>query len=104
MTAFEHNVYELTQQIPEGRVTTYKAIADAMGTKAYQAVGVALSKNPFAPEIPCHRVVKSDGTIGGFKGVCAGKEIQEKITLLTKEGVRVEKGAVSLSDYFFRVT
>ncbi len=77
--------------IPKGKVTTYKEIARYLGTKAYRAVGVALSKNPYAPKLPCHRVVKSNGEIGGFTG---DKGVESKIELLKKEGVEVKEGRV----------
>ena len=80
--------------MPEGRVTTYKALAEALGIKAYQAVGQAIRKNPYAPKVPCHRVVKSDGTIGGFGGKITGKKIREKIKLLKKEEVGVKKNKI----------
>jgi len=76
--------------VPKGRVTTYKRLAEALGVKSSQAVGQALKVNPYAPRVPCHRVVASDGTIGGFFGQTEGKEIQRKIKLLASEGVEVE--------------
>ena len=80
------SVYAFCKQIPKGKVTTYKAIAEKLGTKAYQAIGQILSKNPNAPKVPCHRVIKSNGEIGGFMG---SKDNQKKIELLTKEGVEI---------------
>jgi methylated-DNA-[protein]-cysteine S-methyltransferase len=78
----------MLQRVPAGRVTTYKDLAHALGTGAYRAVGQVLAKNPFAPTVPCHRVVASDGTIGGFMGVTAGAPVLKKKKLLEKEGVR----------------
>jgi len=72
---FNQNVWNLCRRIPRGRVTTYKAIAEAVGTKAYQAVGNALKLNPNAPIVPCHRVVRSDLSLGGYKGKMENKEI-----------------------------
>ena len=73
-------------------MTTYKALAEKLGTKAYRAVGQAMRCNPYAPEVPCHRVVASDGTIGGFSGKWDpnSKEVKRKILLLRKEGVKVK--------------
>jgi methylated-DNA-[protein]-cysteine S-methyltransferase len=88
-------VYKLLVTVPKGKVTTYKALGDALGTKAYRAIGQALRRNPFAPEVPCHRVVSSDGTIGGFMGYKTGETIDKKIRLLTEEGVRVTANKVS---------
>lgn len=81
-------------KVPKGRVTTYKALADAMGIRAYQAIGQVMRINPFAPRVPCHRVVASDGRIGGFMGKRNGEEIKKKIRILKKEGVEVRNGKV----------
>ena len=80
--------------MPKGRVTTYKALAKAMDTKAYQAIGQVMRINPFAPRVPCHRVVASDGRIGGFMGDRTGKNIQKKIIILKEEGIEVKEGKV----------
>ncbi|EDN68388.1 Methylated-DNA-[protein]-cysteine S-methyltransferase [Beggiatoa sp. PS] len=68
ITPFQQAVYDLCSKIPSGRISTYKEIADAMGKSglACRAVGMALNKNPFAPTVPCHRVIRTDGSIGGF--------------------------------------
>jgi len=80
--------------IPKGKVTTYRLIAKKLDTKAYRAVGNACRNNPYAPRVPCHRVVKSDGTIGGFAGKMSGKTVQRKAELLRKEGVQVKDGRI----------
>lgn len=99
---FAQQVYALTSQIPAGRVSTYKAIAQALGTKAYRAVGQTLRCNPYAPTVPCHRVVASDGSLGGFKGSKAKKELNLKIKLLRSEGVALTDNAVQdFSKHFF---
>lgn len=82
LTPFQRRVYEKLTEVPRGNVTTYKALAHAIGSKAYHAVGSALNKNPFAPRVPCHRVVNSDGSIGGF---AHGPE--EKKRILQSEGI-----------------
>lgn len=84
---FNKKVLELTKKIPKGKITTYKIIAEKLGTKSYRAVGTALRKNQYAPKIPCHRVVKSDGTVGGYKGI---RNSKEKIRLLRKEGIKIK--------------
>lgn len=91
---FADKVYLLLREMPKGTVTTYKIIANKLGTKAYRAVGTSLKNNPYAPEVPCHRVVKSDGTIGGFMGKTKGDEILKKIELLREEKVEVSLGKV----------
>ncbi|MBI2079645.1 MGMT family protein [Candidatus Micrarchaeota archaeon] len=69
LTDFEKKVLLEVWKIPRGEIRNYKQIAKAIGRpKAYRAVGNALNKNPFAPEVPCHRVIKSDGNVGGFAG------------------------------------
>lgn len=80
-------VYEAARMVPRGKVTTYKLIAEFIGTRAYRAVGNALRNNPFAPGVPCHRVIASDLTIGGFGGKRSGPEIDKKKELLHREGV-----------------
>ena len=81
-------------KIPSGKVTTYGLIAKKLDTKAYRAVGNACRNNPYAPRVPCHRVVKSDGTIGGFAGKTKGKTVQNKIELLRREKVLVKNGKI----------
>ena len=65
---FNQKVWALTARIPEGQVATYGDIARALGTRAYRAVGNALNRNPYAPAVPCHRVVGCDGSLTGFAG------------------------------------
>lgn len=91
ITPFQQQVYTLLKQVPKGKVTTYKEIGKAMKGKGqiYRAVGNALNKNPFAPQVPCHRVVAADGSLGGF-----AHGPKAKIQLLEKEGVSVSNGKV----------
>jgi methylated-DNA-[protein]-cysteine S-methyltransferase len=91
---FDERVWKLMEKIPRGRVTTYGQIARKLNTKAYRAVGNACRKNPYAPRVPCHRVVRSDGTIGGFGGKISGKTVEEKTLLLREENVEVRNGRV----------
>ncbi len=84
MTPLQEKTYVLLKKVPKGRVTTYKALADALGTRAYRAIGQFMRTNPYAPGVPCHRVVASDGTIGGFN---AG--VAKKIRMLRAEGVKI---------------
>ncbi len=94
---FQEQCYTLLVQIPKGKVTTYQAIAHALGCKAYRAVGHAMSTNPNPIVVPCHRVVKSDGTIGGYS-----EGVDMKIALLKEEGVSVKDGKVeNFSDIFY---
>ena len=99
---FAARVYSLCQKIPKGKVTTYKIIAERLGMKSYRAVGQALRCSPGMPAVPCHRVVASDGSLGGFKGKRTGKEVEEKRALLEKEGVKIIDNTVNLERYFYR--
>jgi len=92
MTEFQQAVWQALKEIPSGKVTTYKAIADHLNTKAVRAVGSAVGKNPYAPDVPCHRVVPSDGKIGNYS---APGGVEEKIALLKNEGVEVKDGMVA---------
>jgi O-6-methylguanine DNA methyltransferase len=79
---FEQKVYEEVKKIPRGEVRTYAEIAQAIGhRKAYRAVGNALNKNPDLKTIPCHRVIRSDGKLGGYR-----YGSKKKKTLLEREG------------------
>ncbi|KAI5811429.1 6-O-methylguanine DNA methyltransferase [Peziza echinospora] len=101
VTAFQEKVYSLLCTIPSGKVVTYKALSDALGSSP-RAVGGALRNNPYAPEVPCHRVIATTGFIGGFKGDWhhqptlareEGSKQNEKLELLKEEGVLFdEKG------------
>ncbi len=88
LSEFQRRVYDATRKIPRGNVTTYKHLAKSINCGSSQAVGQALKTNPFAPEVPCHRVIRSDLTIGGFSGELDGPKIQKKKTMLAEEGVR----------------
>jgi len=94
MTTLAERAYELLRQVPQGRVTTYKHLAQALNTRAYRAIGQVMKRNPYAPVVPCHRVVSSSGKIGGFMGKKQGEEIDKKITLLREEGVEIRNGKV----------
>ena len=83
---FNESVWKMLEKIPSGRVTTYKFLAIALGKpNAARAVGNACKANPFPVKVPCHRVVKSDGSIGGYS-----RGERAKIRLLRKEGIRVK--------------
>lgn len=87
LTHFQQRVYDATRRIPRGKVSTYKLVAEAIGCRSPRAVGQALRRNPFAPVVPCHRVIRSDLTIGGFGGKTTGRLLRRKIAMLAKEGV-----------------
>ncbi|MBU1197249.1 MGMT family protein [Candidatus Micrarchaeota archaeon] len=88
-TRFSQSVLALTKRIPRGRVSTYRDIARALHSRAYRAVGHALHHNPDAPRIPCHRVVRSGGGLGGY-----AQGARMKTQRLRQEGVRIDHGMV----------
>lgn len=91
MTEFQQLCYTtLKEKVPAGKVITYGGLAKLINKpNASRAVGSAMNKNPFAPEVPCHRVVESNGNLGGF-----AKDISIKIKRLQKEGVLVKEGKI----------
>ncbi len=90
--SFSQKVFSLVSKIPKGKVTTYREIAHAMNTQAYRAIGNILARNDGGflegGSVPCHRVVRSDGNIGGYCGQKCGKLVCEKKNLLKKEGIK----------------
>ena len=84
--SFSEKIWNAIKKVPEGRVSTYREIAKAAGNpKAFRAAGNACNKNPFAPEVPCHRIVKSDAGLGGF-----AHGTKKKKEMLEKEGIRIK--------------
>jgi len=95
MKNFNERCYTILKKVPLGKVTTYKALAEKLGTKAYRTVGNAMNKNPYAPEVPCHRVINSHGFVGQFT-----KGTQTKIKMLKAEGIFIDKkGFIDLTKY-----
>ena len=86
---FSERCYALLRTVPRGRVTTYQELAKAMRSKGYRAVGQAMNRNPSAPVVPCHRVVRADGSLGGYQG-----GIKKKCEILRREGITVKEGRV----------
>ncbi len=86
-TDFQKRVYGIVRRIPRGKTTTYKAIALKLKSSP-RAVGQALKRNPSPIIMPCHRVIMSDGGIGGYSG-SNPRNIKKKIALLRKEGVKI---------------
>jgi len=82
---FKEHVYELTQSIPKGKVATYGQLAAMAGSpRAARAIGMCMRTNPFAPVVPCHRVVASNGKLTGYS---AGEGVSTKKEMLVTEGV-----------------
>ena len=88
-TAFQIKVWSYLEKIPLGSVKTYSQVAKAIGEPlAVRAVANAIGKNPLAPTIPCHRVIRSDGSLGGYSGKGG---INTKKLLLKSEGITLKK-------------
>lgn len=85
ITSFQRKVYLALLDVPRGTTISYKQLGEKMGCKSAQAIGQALKRNPFAPHVPCHRVIASDGSIGGFHGQREGEMIDKKMKLLKEE-------------------
>ena len=89
MTKFREKIYRVVAKIPGGKTMTYKQVAEAAGfSRAWRAVGNALNKNR-SSKVPCHRVIKSDGRVGGYRG-----GTKKKIMRLQKEGINIKKKKV----------
>ena len=90
-TCFEKKVYSACAMIPKGKVSTYSDIARAIGSpKAVRAAGNALNKNPYPrSRVPCHRVVRSDGCVGGY-----AHGTRRKTVLLRREGIKIRSNGV----------
>lgn len=93
--SFNDRCYQILKLVPEGKVTTYRDIANALHTKAWRAVGSAMAKNKNLIVIPCHRVVRSNGEIGEY-----AQGADRKSALLKKEGVTVRQGKINNLDKY----
>ena len=91
-TKFQKIVWNTVAKIPKGKVLTYQELAIEIGhPKSFRAVASACGKNPYVPEIPCHRVVRKDGSLGGYS---AKGGIARKKYLLEKEGHKFNNGKI----------
>ncbi len=90
MNTYQQKLQELLTQIPKGKVTTYKEIAGAMGTRGYRFVGQLLHKNPYPDKFPCYKVVRSDGSLGGF-----ALGARDKIRRLNGDGIMVRGNKIA---------
>ncbi len=87
---FSEKILSLTAQIPRGKITTYKALCNKAGSpKSYRACGNALHANPHLIAVPCHRVVKTNGELGGY-----AKGVKQKKKLLLEEGIQIKNNKV----------
>lgn len=85
---FSEKVYKICKKIPKGSVSTYSEIARTLNCKAYRAVGNALNKNR-NKNVPCHRVIKSNGFVGGF-----ALGTKKKVQILKKEGIKIKNNKI----------
>ncbi len=90
ITKFQKKVFNEVKKIKKGKVKTYKQIAEKLNTSP-RAIGQALKRNPYAPIVPCHRVISSTGEVGGYSGVWNSNK---KIKMLKKEGVNIKNKKV----------
>jgi methylated-DNA-[protein]-cysteine S-methyltransferase len=97
MPPFYEKCYTVLRKVPKGKVTTYGEIAKVLHSKAYRAVGSAMHNNPYSPAVPCHRVVNSNGDVGGFY---SGTKC--KIQMLKAEGVDVVNNKIDLKKHLFK--
>lgn len=111
--SFNEKVYDKVRRIPKGKVSTYRAVAKSIGTKAYRAVGNAMNKNPYAycvqewekgnsakqhlKLVPCHRVINANGNLGGFSS-----GLKNKIRILKAEGIEIKNNKIDLTKYEFK--
>lgn len=97
-STFSEKCYNILKKVPRGKITTYKLIAEALNTRAYRVVGTAMKNNPYAPKVPCHRVINSNGKIGKF-----ASGINKKISLLKKEGIPIKNNKIpNMKRYLYR--
>ena len=105
LSPFQQAILRILAEVPKGKVTTYGDLARELSRRnpkyspnASRAVGTTMRNNVCGPYIPCHRVIKSDGSIGNFRGGEPGA-VDEKIKMLRTEGVEVFKGKIKLKFY-----
>lgn len=99
LTPFQQKVFAALQRIPKGKVTTYADLSRLLKVRSPRAIGQALKTNPFAPAIPCHRVVRSDRTIGGYLGKTGGAELAQKRQQLLAEGIFFDPETQKIPEY-----
>lgn len=102
LTPFQERVLAAVSMIPRGRVMTYAGLAQAIGCGSPRAVGQALKRNPYAPRVPCHRVIAADLGPGGFQGAARGRPVAAKLALLAGEGVTFLSGRLADADRVYK--
>ncbi|MBS3072972.1 MGMT family protein [Candidatus Pacearchaeota archaeon] len=92
----KQKIYSKLKQVPKGKVITYKELAKSVDSKAYRFVGQCMAQNTNLENIPCYKVVKSDGQIGEYSG---REGVKGKIKLLERDGVKIIDGKVDLEKF-----
>jgi|SRR3989344_2556508 len=95
----KEKIYNNLKKIPKGKVVTYKELAKSCDSKVYRFVGTCMKENKHPKEIPCYKIVKSDGKVGNYSG---SEGVKTKIKLLEKDGIKVVNGRVDLKKYGWR--
>ena len=105
LSPYQQAILRILAEVPKGKVTTYGDLAKELAKRdpkwspnASRAVGTTMKNNLCGPQIPCHRVIKSDGNIGNFRSGEKGA-VDAKIGMLRDEGVRVTDGKIDLNEY-----
>ena len=108
LSPYQQAVLRLLAEVPKGKVTTYGDLAKELARRdkrwspgSSRAVGTTMKNNVCAPQIACHRVIKSDGSIGNFRGGAEGA-VEEKIEMLRDEGVKVVDGRIDMNVYRYK--
>lgn len=96
ISSFRKKVYLALLEVPRGKTITYGELGRRIGCRSAQAIGQALRRNPFAPEVPCHWVVAADGSLCGFNGHRDGPELDRKRRLLQSEGIKAASDGLEL--------
>ena len=99
MNDLRPKIYSKLKQVPKGKVITYKELAKACNSKAYRFVGTCMKENKHLKEIPCYKVVLSDGRIGNYSG---SGGVKGKIKLLENDGIEIINGMVDLKKYLYK--
>jgi methylated-DNA-[protein]-cysteine S-methyltransferase len=105
LSDYQQSILRVLAEVPKGKVTTYGDLAKELARRnpkwspnASRAVGTTMRNNPCGPQIPCHRVIKSDGSIGSFRGGAIGA-VEEKIKMLREEDIVIINGKINLQRY-----
>jgi O-6-methylguanine DNA methyltransferase len=108
LSTYQQAILRLLAEVPTGKVTTYGDLAKELSKRDYKwspkasrAVGTTMKNNPCGPQIPCHRVIKSDGSVGNFRGGEDGA-VDEKVTMLRDENIIVINGKIDLKKYRYK--